>query len=120
VRKYNEFSVCLPPPHYDMRAQLNFCATRSGRDFDKFKECGFTALPAQSINSFIIKESGLVYECRVVYKSALDPSGLSKQIYDTNYKSADIHTFYYGEILQEYRMTYDRQATVIVPPGPQY
>jgi len=117
VQKYNEFSICLPPPHLDMRAQLNFCATRSGRDFDKFKECGFTALPAQTINSYVIKESGLVYECKVVYKADLDLSGLSKTVYDLNYKTNDLHTFFYGEILKEYRMMYDQRTTMIIPPG---
>lgn len=116
LQRNNEFSICIPPRQYDMSKQLNFCATRSGRDFDKFKECGFTALPAQAINSYIIKESGLVFECRVVYKSDVDFSGLSKQIFDAAYKSGDPHTFFFGEILREYRPMPDQRTTMYVPP----
>lgn len=116
LQRHGEFTICIPPPQYDMSRQLNFCATRSGRDFEKFKECGFTALPAQSINGYYIKESGLVYECRIVYRSELDYSGLNRQIFDTSYKTGDAHTFFFGEILREYRPMSDMRTTMIVPP----
>jgi flavin reductase (DIM6/NTAB) family NADH-FMN oxidoreductase RutF len=117
LERYNEFSLCVPPANADMRSQLLFCGERSGRDFDKFKECGFTPLPAQNINSYIIKESELVYECKIIYKSELDPSGLNRDIFEASYGTGDSHTFYYGEIVKEYHMNRDQGTAVIMPPA---
>lgn len=43
----------------------DWCGVRSGRDYDKFKECGLTPLPAHHIDCPIVAEAPLAIECRV-------------------------------------------------------
>lgn len=44
----------------------DFCGVRSGRDVDKFKECGLTASPALELDDTpMIEESPISLECRV-------------------------------------------------------
>lgn len=44
----------------------DWCGVRSGRDFDKFKEMGLHAEPAQMVKAPLIAESPLNIECKVV------------------------------------------------------
>lgn len=48
--------------------KVDWCGVKSGRDFDKFKECGFTAVPASKVEAPLIAESPVNLECRVVEK----------------------------------------------------
>lgn len=43
----------------------DYCGVKSGRDVDKFKELGLTALPAGSVRAPMIGESPVNIECRV-------------------------------------------------------
>ena len=43
----------------------DFCGVRSGRDMDKFRECGLTPLPSKYIKAPSIAESPVNIECRV-------------------------------------------------------
>lgn len=43
----------------------DWCGMKSGRDYDKFKETGLTAIPATRVDAPIIKESPLNIECAV-------------------------------------------------------
>lgn len=40
-----------------------FCGTKSGRDYDKFTECGLTAIRSSKIKSPMIKECPINIEC---------------------------------------------------------
>jgi flavin reductase (DIM6/NTAB) family NADH-FMN oxidoreductase RutF len=94
-----DFTVNIPyASHAD---QVLFCGTRSGRDYDKFAECGFTALPAhsQGVASPWIKECGAVWECRTVAISDLLPEQLSAEVVDGAYPRGDFHRLYFGEVL---------------------
>ena len=80
-----------------------FSGTKSGRDYDKFKECNLKASDSQKVITPIIKVPGLHYECKIVYKSAMDPAYLSRE-YDTElYPEKDYHTLYFGEIVVYYQ-----------------
>ncbi|QEN08814.1 flavin reductase family protein [Oceanispirochaeta crateris] len=48
-----------------MAKATDWCGVKSGRDFDKFKECGFTAVPAQKVVAPLVGESPVAIECRV-------------------------------------------------------
>jgi len=41
-----------------------FAGSKSGRDFDKFSECGFTPEPASKIKASMIKECPINIECK--------------------------------------------------------
>lgn len=49
----------------------DYCGVRSGRDVDKFKETGLTAVPALHVKSPMIAESPVNIECRVAEKKEL-------------------------------------------------
>ena len=43
----------------------DFCGVRSGRDVDKWKECGLTPIPADTVKCPLIGESPVNIECKV-------------------------------------------------------
>ncbi|MBE6207108.1 MAG: flavin reductase family protein [Rikenellaceae bacterium] len=43
----------------------DWCGVRSGRDYDKFREMGLTALPAKHVQAPLVAESPVNIECRV-------------------------------------------------------
>ncbi len=71
-----DFSVSIPSS--DMKKEIMFCGTKSGRDYNKFKECNLQTSDSQKVITPIIKVPGLHYECKIVYKSAMDPASLDK------------------------------------------
>lgn len=99
IEKSGEFTVSVPL-NEDMKKALAFCGSKSGRDYDKFKECGLTAVPAQKINTPVIGECSLHYECKVVYKQDMIKENLNKDIDNKWYP--DYHTIYFGEIVACY------------------
>ncbi len=102
IDKAMEFTVSIPSKG-DMKKELAFCGTKSGRDYDKFSECNLTAIKAKKINTPTIKECKIHFECKVVYKQAMEPGLVDKSIKETYYNSAnDYHILYYGEIVECY------------------
>jgi flavin reductase (DIM6/NTAB) family NADH-FMN oxidoreductase RutF len=97
IEETGEFTVNVAPP--ELKEVVSYCGTVSGRDHDKFKEKGLTAIPSLKIKTPIIKECVLHFECRVVYKSDLIPSELEKAIISSAYPQGDFHRTYFGEIL---------------------
>ena len=43
----------------------DWCGVKSGRDFDKFKECGLKALPGVAVKAPVLAQSPLTLECKV-------------------------------------------------------
>jgi len=80
---------------------LTLCGTKSGRDMDKFAESGLQPKPARTTESPVIDVPGVHYECRIVYKSAMDSAFLDPAL-DKLYPQKDFHTLYFGEILSCY------------------
>jgi flavin reductase (DIM6/NTAB) family NADH-FMN oxidoreductase RutF len=98
----DDFTVSIPSS--DMQKELTFCGTKSGRDYDKFKECKLQVAASQNVVTPIIKAPGLHYECRIIYKSAMDPAYLNKEYNETIYPAKDYHTLYFGEIVDCYEI----------------
>ncbi len=100
MEKAEDFTVTVPTG--DMAKEIAFCGSKSGRDVDKFKMCNLETTNSSKVVSPIIKTSGQHYECKIVYKSAMDPVYLDRNL-DTNlYPQKDYHTLYFGEILACY------------------
>jgi len=95
IEKAADFTVSVPSG--DMKKEIAFCGTKSGRDLDKFKECGLKTASSREVISPIIEISGIHFECRIVYKNAIDPAQLAHD-YDPLYPEKDYHTLYFGEI----------------------
>ncbi len=97
-----EFTVSIPI-NKDLRKAIAFCGTKSGRDYDKFKECNLTAEPGKVVDTPIIGECDLHYECRVVYQQAMEPALISEDIRKKMYAEGDYHVMYFGEIVACYK-----------------
>ncbi|MTI68642.1 MAG: flavin reductase family protein [Firmicutes bacterium] len=96
-----EFTISVPL-NKDMKKELSLCGTKSKRDIDKFKECNLTPKKGKILNTPIIDECDLHYECKVVYQQAMDPALLNEEIKKLKYKNNDYHVLYYGEIVSSY------------------
>jgi flavin reductase (DIM6/NTAB) family NADH-FMN oxidoreductase RutF len=92
-----DFTINIPYPEQDEACV--FCGTKSGRDYDKFAECGMTAVDTQVTTSPLIEECGLVFACRSVQKNDVVPSHFVEEIIDGCYPSGDFHRVYFGEIV---------------------
>ena len=100
MEQADNFTVTVPAGSEHNKA-VAFCGTKSGRDYDKFNECGLVTRPAQHTASPIIDIPGVHYECRIVYKTAMDPALLDPAL-ESLYPQKDYHTLYFGEILACY------------------
>ena len=63
IQRTGEFVINLTT--VGMARETDWCGVRSGRDHDKFAECGLTPLPAEKVAAPIIAESPVSIECRV-------------------------------------------------------
>ena len=96
IEKAQDFAVTVPAS--DMSKAIAFCGSKSGRDVDKFKMCNLETADGHHVASPIIKVPGIHYECRIVYKSAMNPAHLDKDYDESLYPQKDYHTLYFGEI----------------------
>lgn len=64
VRLAKEFVISLPST--DMRGDVVFHGTKSGRDMDKLAECGTKTQPAAKIDCVILADVVANFECRLV------------------------------------------------------
>jgi len=99
IEKAKDFTVSIPL--IGMTKELEYCGTKSGRNHNKIKECGLELFPSLSVRTPIIVVNGIIVECKIVYKSELNPKNLIEE-YKTLYPEKDYHTLYYGEIKECY------------------
>lgn len=97
----NEFTINVPIDK-DLKKELSFCGTKSGRDYDKIKECGLKIAPARTIKTPILSDCQLHFECKVIYKQAMEPGMVPEDVKKKYYRSNDYHVIYYGEIQDSY------------------
>ncbi len=101
IEKTDHFTVSIPTSDY--KKEVLFCGTKSGRDFDKFKECSLKTAPGKTVASPVIDIPGYHFECRIVYKTAMDPEFLDAAYDSSLYSDKDYHTLYFGEITACYK-----------------
>lgn len=100
LKKNGAFTVSIPL--HDMRRELAFAGSKSGREVDKFSGHGLTAAHAQAVNVPIVKECELHIECEPFGNVALNPSGLTDEVNSRFYPTGDMHTFFLGKIVRCY------------------
>ncbi len=83
IEETREFVVNVPT--MDILKEAFLCGVLSGRNHDKFKEAGLTALPAKKVKPPIIKECVAHLECKLYSK----------------FQTGD-HTIFIGEIIEAY------------------
>jgi flavin reductase (DIM6/NTAB) family NADH-FMN oxidoreductase RutF len=64
IKQNNELVINVPGE--ELLEQTHFVGTVTGRDIDKFKESGLTAVPAKVVAPPLIEECAAHLECRVV------------------------------------------------------
>lgn len=101
IENSKEFTISIPIEN-DLRKELAYCGTHSGRDVNKFKECNLNLIEGQKISTPIIGNCELHYECKVVYQQAMEPATFDEYLKKRNYPNNDYHVMYFGEILDSY------------------
>jgi flavin reductase (DIM6/NTAB) family NADH-FMN oxidoreductase RutF len=97
LRSASCFTVCVPREG-EMRKELAFCGSRSGRDADKAKECGLVLRPGSLPGSFFVEGSALVYECSLLHRTPLTPGALPAELVSRYYPEGDWHDIFTGEV----------------------
>ncbi len=101
LERSQEFTVSVPVA-CDLKEQLAFAGTTSGRDVDKFDGHGLTAAPALQVDAPIVAECGLHFECVVRLAQDMTRERMDPQVLRSAYPQGDLHTMFYGEIVRCY------------------
>lgn len=81
------------------RPALNFCGSKSGRNYDKVKETGLTPVITPK-NNISFKEAYLSIDCNKIYSDDIKSDHfIEKSLIDKIYPSQDFHRFCIGEII---------------------
>ena len=99
VDKSGEFGVSIPSAG-TMKKELGFCGSKSGRDFDKWKETGLQKKNAQKIKTALVDGCAKYFECKVV--GVLSMKGMDISAVQNWYPTDDLHNLFFGEIIAEY------------------
>ncbi len=82
------------------RPQLALCGSKSGREVDKVKECGFTVDYAAGGAPYF-PEAKLVFVCKKLYFDDIEPAHFVDDTTDgENYPNKDYHRMYIGQIVE--------------------
>ena len=97
VEREDYYSLCFFDESY--RPALNFCGSKSGRDYDKDKETGLTPRFDQAAPYY--QQARLVFLCRKLYRQDMaEDSFLDKEVLAKNYPQNDLHRMFIGEIVK--------------------
>lgn len=100
LEESGEFTVNVLPG--ELAEVAEYCGKCSGRERDKFADCGVTALAAQKVKPPVIEECIIHYECRVLHHNDILPLTLAEEVAASAYPEGDYHRLYYGEIVACY------------------
>jgi flavin reductase (DIM6/NTAB) family NADH-FMN oxidoreductase RutF len=95
---YDNFTLCAFPETF--REALNILGSKSGRDTDKIAAAGLTPMASRLVSSPAFAEAELIFECRKIYASKIDPAGFQDPAIDSNYSGGDYHRVYFGQVLR--------------------
>ena len=96
LERENYFTLTFFDEKY--RAQLHMFGTKSGRNVDKLKESGFTAI--NTGKGMAYEEAKLIIACKKIYGDKLEATNASNL--EPNpwfFKGAGYHKLYFGEIV---------------------
>ena len=96
IEKNDLFTLSFYSDEY--RKALNFCGSKSGRDYDKAKETGLT--PMELDGGIAFEEARLVFLCRKMYFQDMDTANFLDKDAAKFYPEPDYHRIYTGEVLR--------------------
>lgn len=95
LKEIKDFGVNIPTT--DLAEKVNICGTVSGRNVNKFKESGLTQMKPKIINSVLIEECPVNFECQLVQKLSFGGS----------------HDWFVGEVVAAHKEeNYDREKAL--------
>jgi len=96
AEEYSHFTLNFFTEEY--RKALQFCGTKSGRDYDKAAETGLTPVATDKGNVYF-REARMVLECHKLYSGDLkEERFIVPEIASKHYPAKDFHRFYMGHI----------------------
>jgi len=102
VESSDSFTVSVPR-RGELKDELLLCGTKSGRDLDKAAACGLSLVPGKVVDTPIIEQCALHYECRVVVRKQLRADDFSApDVLEEHYPANDHHLVVMGEIVAAY------------------
>ncbi|GIM27927.1 hypothetical protein CPJCM30710_05930 [Clostridium polyendosporum] len=106
LEKIDNFTVSIPYGD-KLQSALALCGKKSGRNTDKCKEANISFASSKEVDSPIVDNCNMYYECKVVYKGEMDKSLLIPEIDEKFYSNNDYHVLYFGEIVAAYENATD-------------
>lgn len=112
LEESGEFTVNIPLTD-ENREILGYCGTKSGRDTDKIRDKHLTIVDSDVVAAPGIAQFPLTLECRVIYRQEQDLRQMPRDVVDRFYppfgekKAPDMHTAFYGEIVNAYLIEQD-------------
>ena len=112
LEESGEFTVNVPLSG-DSREVLGYCGRKSGRDTDKIRDMKLTAVESDVVAAPGIAQFPLTLECKVIYRQEQDIGQMPRNVIDRFYPpfgertAPDMHTAFYGEIVNAYLIERD-------------
>ena len=102
LQSSDSFTINVPP-RGGLKDELALCKTKSRRDLDKAAECGLTMVPGKAVETPVIDECALHYECRIVARTQQEREDFrSNEVLGQFYAKGDHHLVVFGEIVAAY------------------
>lgn len=112
LEESGEFTVNIPLDS-ENREILGYCGRKSGRDTDKLCDMHLVTVDSDVVAAPGIAQFPLTLECRVIYRQRQNPAAMPRDVIDRFYPPAgehmepDMHTAFYGEIVNAYLIEKD-------------
>jgi len=97
LNAHSEFTLSILPPA--MRAALDLCGSRSGRDTDKWAGAHLVPEPSETVAVPRVAGADLALECRTLHTFDLDPAQFLDPALEDLYPKKDYHRAYIGQVL---------------------
>lgn len=95
MEKYNSFTLTAFPA--ELKKQLQYLGSHSGRDTDKIAVAGLTPEASSSISAPGFSEADLLIECKKIYFDDFKPANFLADYIPPLYNN-DYHRMYFGEV----------------------
>ncbi|HCC49357.1 MAG TPA: flavin reductase [Elusimicrobia bacterium] len=100
LEKAAGFTVCVPR-RGEMKKELAFCGSKSGREYDKIRACALALKDGAAPGLKYIDGCALVYHCAMHGGTQLAPETLAPEALGKYYGPAEApHKLYFGKILK--------------------
>ena len=90
------FTISYFPEEY--KKILGVLGSKSGREMDKMKDSGLTAIKAG--NSVSFQEAEVTLICRKLFRQKLEESNMPEEIAKAMYEGQASHDMYIGEVVE--------------------